>query len=45
MDNKYMEQVICDWCDAKYEKSEGTRILGDNICPDCVFIVDQEPDF
>ena len=40
--DEYMEPMKCDWCDAKYERSYGTNLMGDELCPKCADIVDKE---
>lgn len=42
MEDKYMEPTICDWCGKEYELSEGTRVMGDNLCPNCTEVYELE---
>jgi len=42
MEDKYMEPTICDWCGKEYELSEGTNVMGDNLCPNCTEVYELE---
>jgi len=44
MEDKYMEPTKCDWCGKEYELSEGTNVMGDNLCPNCTSIYEEERD-
>lgn len=44
MEDEYMEPTTCDWCAVKYELSEGTIVMGDNLCPNCTSIYEEERD-
>ena len=44
MEDEYMEPITCDWCAVKYELSEGTIVMGDNLCPNCTSIYEEERD-
>jgi predicted Zn-ribbon and HTH transcriptional regulator len=44
MEDKYMEPTECDWCGKEYELSEGTKVMGDNLCPNCTSIYEEERD-
>jgi hypothetical protein len=44
MEDKYMEPTECDWCSKEYELSEGTKVMGDNLCSNCTSIYEEERD-
>jgi hypothetical protein len=44
MEIEYMEPTKCDWCAAEYELSEGTIVMGDNLCPNCMSVYEEEWD-
>lgn len=44
VEDEYMEPTKCDWCGKEYELSEGTNVMGDNLCPNCTSIYEEERD-
>jgi hypothetical protein len=44
MEDKYMEPANCDWCGKEYELSEGTKVMGDNLCSECTATYEEERD-